>query len=159
MSIKASQRRASQSSLQSMTSHKSHIRRSRDEGDQEKSMFPYLFFISREYLEQLKEEAQILMSLGDKDQEQCEAYFDPSLYIPQVKGRVINIPDQQRSQVMNEGLDLVVERMKNISNKLKEKSFSILMLVPESLVSVLIGNRGQMIRKLASETKAEIVVN
>lgn len=60
---------------------------------------------------------------------------------------------------MNEGLDLVVERMKNISNKLKEKSFSILMLVPESLVSVLIGNRGQMIRKLASETKAEIVVN
>lgn len=68
MSIKA-QRRASQSSLQSMGSQKSHVRRSRDEGDQEKSMFPYLFFISREYLEQLKEEAQILMSLGDKDQE------------------------------------------------------------------------------------------
>lgn len=43
---------------------------------------------------------------------------------------------------MNEGLEVVVERMKNISNKLKEKSLYILMLVPESLVSVLIGNRG-----------------
>lgn len=60
---------------------------------------------------------------------------------------------------MNDGLDMIVERMRNISNKIKEKSFNILMLVPESLVSVLIGNRGQMIRKLASETKAEIVVN
>lgn len=44
--------------------------------------------------------------------------------------------------MMNEGLEVVIERMKNISNKLKEKSLHILMLVPESLVSVLIGNRG-----------------
>jgi transcription antitermination factor NusA-like protein len=60
---------------------------------------------------------------------------------------------------MNEGLEQIIERMKNISNKLKEKNLNILMLVPESLVSVLIGNRGQMIKKLALETKAEIVVN
>lgn len=57
---------------------------------------------------------------------------------------------------MNEGLELVFERLKNIS---KDKILNILMFVPESLVSILIGNRGQMIRKIGHESKAEIVVN
>jgi len=57
---------------------------------------------------------------------------------------------------MNEGLELIFERLKNIS---KDKILNILMFVPESLVSILIGNRGQMIRKIGHESKAEIVVN
>jgi len=40
---------------------------------------------------------------------------------------------------MNEGLEMVFERLKEMN---KDKKLNILMLVPETVVSILIGNRG-----------------
>jgi len=148
--------RNTQSNNSSVDSNKQYKDRKRSSGSGDTS-FPYLFFIHKKYLDEFQDESQLISNLVIRNMNQdCEAYYDKQYFIPDVKGKVICIPDKQSHQVMNEGLEIILERLKNIN---KDKSLNILMLVPESLVSILIGNRGQMIRKIGHESKAEIVVN
>ena len=70
-----------------------------------------MFFLPKEYLELVKEEQLIEKECG---------YLDKELVIPGVKGKVLVISDQS-DNVMYQSLELVMERVKNISYKLKHK--------------------------------------
>ena len=86
--------------------------------------------------------------------------IDPRLHLPDLRGNVVTIADKNRAK-KEHATELIVEEYANyLSNLVHWKEpMRLIILIPEGLVSLFIGYRGQQINRAMSAYGTKIVVN
>lgn len=88
-------------------------------------------------------------------------YFDSNFVVPDMEGTVMVI-ESLEIQKKKEALKLILDHIENIRKKESEDDHNEmkgLILVPNGLVSIIIGTRGKQINYLIKSSGANIIVN
>ena len=92
--------------------------------------------------------------------EEAKIFFDDTLFIPDVDGSVLTIQHDDINQKAFICKSLFTFLKDNNLCQKKEKGMqNVLILVPNGLVSMVIGTKGKQIINLAKNTKTQIAVN
>lgn len=129
--------------------------------NENKPCLDFLIFISNEIKETLVQKKvmdQIIKKIGDISMD-----FDPDFKIPEYYGCLLKIKGPHLTEkrdatqellefIVNNNLDQQIEPNKN-------KKRAIIIMIPNGLVSMIIGTKGKQISNLIKESGASIVIN
>jgi len=154
-------RSSSKSDRYDKSNHKIRRRhsRSRSPSQSKKIVFDFEVFIETPYITLLTENNnEIINKILDTTRIQC-IEFDHQLSIPGAEGSVIKISDESYSKKYSALLEIVneIEVLRNA--KREHSECSLVILVPEGMVSLLIGTKGKQIRSIMKDSRTQIVVN
>jgi len=131
---------------------------------QEKKIFGFEIFVDNDILSELEPLTQ-WFSTNIKISGVAHIRFNSDLTIPDLNGRNIQVfyffmqifdNDMEKKYQCSK---LMLSDIYQIFKKTKKESFSIIVFVPEGMVSLLIGTKGHQINKIMKESHTIIVVN
>ena len=131
--------------------------------------FPYLIYVDDENTEYFHAKGSRILEEIKKETDIELLAFDPKLKIPDLKGSILKIFDKDMKyktkalqRVLEELLKLKKSRSKRYENESsrdkKENEIATINLVPEGLVSLLIGTKGKQIGSIMTDSRTDIVV-
>jgi len=160
--IRSSRSRSSSQSDRYERSHNKIRRRnsrSRSPSPSKKIVFDFEVFIETPYINLLSENNnEIINKILDTTRINC-IEFDHQLTIPGAEGSVIKISDESYSKKYSALLEIVNEIEVIRNSKREHSECSLVILVPEGMVSLLIGTKGKQIRSIMKDSRTQIVVN
>ncbi|CAD8117890.1 unnamed protein product [Paramecium sonneborni] len=128
------------------SSHQNQVPRSKE--------FPLDFFIQKKFIsddfKSILEEAQQKYSLKS-------IHFSQKYQIPDLEGQAFTIDDPGENK-MNSKCDAAFFILQQLYERWKQQ-INIILLIPEGIVSFLIGSKGSQLAKINEETNAKITVN
>ena len=134
--------------------------RSRSSSKGKRVIFDFEVFLSAHYIRVLTDNnAKTIKRI--KDQVRIhQIVFDHDLSIPGLDGSVIKLSDDSYTCKYNALLKILKEIEEyQTPNKKDRHECSITILVPEGMVSLLIGSKGRQINNIMRESRTQIVVN
>ncbi|CAD8113821.1 unnamed protein product [Paramecium sonneborni] len=128
------------------SSHQNQIPRSKE--------FQLDFFIQKKFIsdnfKQILEDAQQKYSIKS-------IHVSPKYQIPELEGQAFTIDDPGENK-MNAKCDAALYILQQLYER-NTQQLNIILLIPEGIVSFLIGSKGSQLAKIIEETKAKITVN
>lgn len=120
-----------------------------------KGRFPFLILVSEEFVHLYNDKfcKQVCEDTA------CEQMgFEENLQIPDINGKVVKI--QAKSlRAREKAARILVEEMMAELKKKKGETTTILVFIPEGMVSLIIGAKGRQIKILTQDSDTDIVVN
>lgn len=131
--------------------------------------FPYLIYIDDENMEYFTAKGNRILEDIKKETDIEQLEFDFKLKIPDLKGSILKIFDKDQKyktkalqRILEEMLKLKKIRSKRYESEgtreRKENEIVTINLVPEGLVSLLIGSKGKQIGHIMNDSRTDIVV-
>lgn len=135
-------------------------------GEKKKLKFPYLLFVEDESIDYFTAKNNRILEDIKKETDIEQIEFDSRLKIPDLKGSILKIFDKDQKyktkalqRVLEELLKLKKNKGKRYdSDSKKENEIATINLVPEGLVSLLIGSKGKQIGHIMNDSRTDIVV-
>ncbi|CAD8192493.1 unnamed protein product [Paramecium octaurelia] len=128
------------------SSHQNQVSRSKE--------FQLDFFIQKKFisddLKSILEETQQKYSIKS-------IYVSQKNQIPELEGLAFTIDDPAENK-MNAKCDAILHILSSLQDRCKQQ-INIILLIPEGIVSFLIGSKGSQLAKIIEETNAKITVN
>ena len=108
----------------------------------------------------LENDEKILRKIKN-DTKAIKLFFDNDLKIPDLDGSVLKISDDSQQKKHNALLSVLqeIKRFEESVNKNENSDFSLIILVPEGMVSLLIGSKGRQINSIMRDSNTNIIVN
>lgn len=130
--------------------------RSRSSSKGKRVIFDFEVFLEAPFIRTLIENDERTIKKIQDDIGIYRIAFDHELSIPGLDGSIIKLTDDSYTKKQNALLKILeeIDDRKNDYHKC-----SIIILVPEGMVSLLIGTKGRQINNIMRESKAHIVVN
>jgi hypothetical protein len=120
-----------------------------------KSKFPFMIMINQEFVN-LYDETFCKQVCVDTDCD--EIYYEEGLQIPDINGKVLKIIGKSL-KTRKKASKIIIEEMMAEMRKMEGDSITILIFIPEGMVSLIIGAKGRQIKVLTQDSDTDIVVN
>jgi hypothetical protein len=130
---------------------------------EKKPALNFMIFLSK-VIENSLTSGGILKKIEDQIGE-VKLFFQPEFTIPDYEGCVLNIKSEEMRRKKEATQNLLEYIVKNdidnadVENKKHSDKISVFVMVPNGLISMIIGTKGRMISNLIKDSGANIVVN
>ena len=126
------------------------------ENESIKNSLPFLICINKKYSKKIIDSNYNIFKEIKEKTKISELKFELEIKIPDFNEKIIKIFDKCENK-KNKVIELLLNDYKKIF-LLNNKNFKINILIPERLISLFIGNRGNQIKNLINEFKVNIKV-
>lgn len=123
--------------------------------DKYKGKFPFLVMVSKDFVHLFNPKfcKQVCDDTGCE-----EVAYEENIQIPDIEGKVIKV--QAKSlKVRKKAARILVEEMMAELHKKVGDTITVLVFIPEGMVSLIIGAKGRQIKVLTQDSDTDIVVN